>query len=363
MKSKIKMRIGIVTYHRALNYGACLQAIATRQVLTNLGHEVYFLDYWPEYHKRLYTVFSLKRFFSLGMRSRWFYLLDRIKNYKNIKLKISNYENFFKQYVYPYCKPEDYEFDVIVYGSDQIWRKQEGIRTYNPVYFGRNDFRAKKHIAYSASMGILPDKKSDKDIVYTLVKHLDRVAVREENLKELLCSMGVNDVELTLDPTLLIKSNEWDILVPNKPLVDNSYVLVYGISNVVFNMEEIQHFAKDKGLSVVVLKGNVDGKDSTTMFSSVTPIEFISLIKNADFVFTSSFHGLAFSIIYEREFLSCYSTNSNRAQTLLNALGLGDRIIAKSDSIPNSLSKIDYCEVGRRLGKLREKSISYLTNI
>lgn len=354
------MKVGIVTYHRTLNYGACLQAIATRHILSNLGYEAYYVDYWPDYHSDSYRVFSIRRFFDLGIRSRLLYLKNAILYWRFRKCRINHFESFFSKYITPFCKPIEDEFDAIVYGSDQIWRKQPRIGSYNPVYFGYNNFRTKKHISFSASMGILPDNEKDKQIISDYLKHLDNISVRENNLRCLLNDLGYTDVKVTLDPTLLLTSDQWDEIIPSSRLVSKNYVLVYGVSDVPLEMTEILKFANAKGLDVVVLSGEATGYDTTKHFSTQDPSSFISLIKNADFVITSSFHGLAFSIIYKKQFLASYYNNSNRAETILDALGIHNRIIKKYSIIPAENPIIDYTEVDFRLKELKKKSLDYL---
>lgn len=356
------MKIGIVTYHRTLNYGACLQAIATRVVLERLGHEVYYVDYWPEYHKDAYKTFSIKRLLKLGLRSKYYYLVEFIRFHNFRKKRIDNFAPFFEKYITPYCKPCDESFDVIIYGSDQIWRKQGALKDYNPVYFGENAFIAPKHIAYSASMGILPTQENDLRRIKQLISNLDCIAVREQNLKNLLESLDRTDVSLTLDPTLLLNAEQWDSILPTPNTIRQKYVLVYGISSVPIEMSEIIKFAHSRGCSVKVLLGVAKEEDGVSTFTTQDPSMFISLIKSADFVITSSFHGLVFSIIYAKEFLASYMGNSNRAETLLKILGIEGRILKNGESIPQHLPQLDYSQINNVLKKKVIESTKYIVN-
>lgn len=355
------MKIGILTYHRTLNYGACLQAIATRVVLESMGHEVFYVDYWPKYHSRTYEAFSWSKLFSLNYKSAFIYLIDSLKYYKYRKLRIQNFEVFFERYIYPYCRPVSEKYDVIVYGSDQIWRKQPALRDYNPIYFGVNCYEAKRHIAYSASMGILPQKEIDLQKVKEYVGHLDKIAVREQDLKSLLEKMGVPDVTLTLDPTLLLSSIQWEEVIPIDGCKKEKYVLVYGINNVSFDMSKIYRFAKKHDCTVKILSGTAQAKDTQDLITTANPYQFVRLIKNAEFVFTSSFHGLAFSIIYHKEFFTSYPKNSNRAITLLDIVGVKDRNLAPNSDIPDFCDKIDYVNVEERLKLAIKESCDYLS--
>lgn len=356
------MKIGILTYHRTLNYGACLQAIATRVVLEKMGHEVYYVDYWPKYHRQAYKAFSFGRFISLGVRSRLYYLLESIKWYKFRKQRIANFEYFLGIYIYPYCRPTTDEFDAIVYGSDQIWRKQEAIKSYNPVYFAQNRFQAHKHIAYSASMGILPSNYRDLNYLKELLSHFNAIGVREKNLKELLVKIGYTNTKLTIDPTLLLSSKDWNTIIPTTSSSTNKYVLVYGINNVAFKWREIVTFAQNRNLKVKVLSGTAYANDSESTITTANPETFLELIKNAEFIFTSSYHGLAFSLIYNKEFFASYSTNSNRAKTLLTILDIKNRLLPANSLLPKVFDRINYGIVNEKLIQFRNHSINFLTD-
>lgn len=356
------MKIGIVTYHRTLNYGACLQAIATRVVLEKLGNEVYYLDYWPDYHSLKYKAFSFKRLKYISFLGGIKYILDSLKYYKYRKERMNNFTPFFEKYINRYCCSINEEFDVIIYGSDQIWRKQVELKDYNPVYFGMNNFRTKRHIAYSASMGILPTSKKDKEKVKMLVSHMDKIAVREENLKELLVGLGFDNTQMTLDPTLLLDKNEWINIIPTKTPINFKYMLLYSIGDSAFDVDKIRGYAKNHGCELVVLSGTAKQESTKLLYMTEGPDTFLDLIKHAESIFTSSFHGLAFSIIFEKEFFASYYKNSNRAETLLSGVGIKDRILPPHSDIP-SLPALDYNRIKEKLCSLRNNSLSYLKEL
>ena len=357
------MKIGIVTYHRTLNYGAVMQALATRFVLEEMGHEAYYVDYWPDYHKEMYALFPKHKFFKFSLRKKIAFLLSFIKNYNSKKRRIDNFEKFFQTHIYPYCRPIDNTYDVVVYGSDQIWRKQPVLGTYNPFYFGVNEIKTKHHISYAASMGNLPDNDADKAIIKNLVIHLDRISVRENNLKQFLLSLGVKNVSLSLDPTLLLNSEMWNKYLPTKKYIGEKYALLYFLRSNPFDMNEIKKFTKGIGLKLIVLRGYADTKETNTNITTSSPYEFVRLIKNADYVFSASFHGLAFSIIYGKQVFASFNTNASRAESLLTPLGMSDRLIDPMSSIPKNAQSIDYEDVRNRITKLRECSLNYFTRI
>ena len=356
------MKIGILTYHRTLNYGACLQAVATRVVLEKLGHVVRYVDYWPDYHSIKYKAFSLKRFKYFSVLGSIKYIIDSIRKYKYRKERIDNFESFFDEYIYPYCSNVSEEYDLIIYGSDQIWRKHAQLKDYDPVYFGENNFKTKCHVAYSASMGKLPSSDKDTERVKQLVSHMDKIAVREENLKELLLKLGFDGIQVTLDPTLLLDKNEWKNLIGSNSTLSFKYMLLYSIGVSAFDVTKVRNYAKDHGCELLILTGTATVRPEKLLYTTAGPDTFLDLIQHAECVFTSSFHGLAFSIIFEKEFFASYHSNSNRAETLLNSVGIDNRMLAPNSDIP-SLSLLDYDRIKEKLNLLRINSFDYLKQL
>ena len=355
------MKIGILTYHRTYNYGGCLQALATRLVLESMGHEVYYVDYWPDYHSEEYKLFSIRRFNRLHGISKIKYLKNSLMSIKVRVLQRKAFELYHKSYTYPYCKTSKEEFDVIVYGSDQIWRFQNSIGDYNPVYFGHNVYVSKKHIAYAASMGTIPAKESDIDRVLSLLTKFDAISVRENDLKEFLVCHGFNNICQVLDPTLLISSGKWLSTLKPEPCNDGKYVLVYALWEDVFDYNAIKAFANQIGCEVKILKGNGECM-SNSKSEMVNPIRFVQLVNHADFIFSSSFHGLAFSIIFRKQFFISIKQHSARVKSLLATLGLTDRFIEPLSSIPSNMGKIDYEKVNLELAKMAMESMDFLKN-
>lgn len=354
------MKIGILTYHRSHNYGALLQAIATRIVLEKIGHNVYYVDYWPGYHKRMYALFNIRGVIRKNPISSARYIYNFIRTYNIKKERRKKMNQFISQYIEPYCKSMSDEFDILVYGSDQIWRKQpEGIG-YNPVYFGVHNIKTKKHVSYAASMGILPTTDQDKLYIKKLVSNIDSISVREQDLAHLLHDLEFKNVNVCLDPTLLITSEQWLSIFNIKNSSDNKYVLYYCLQPNAFSLQEIESFAKKRNLSLKVIIADYKEKESEKYISTSAPDKFIELFSNAEFVFTSSFHGLVFSIIFNKPFYASFQSNSGRAQSLLDYLELSGYLLPAQSKINEDYNYIDYKEVNNRLERFRSNSLNYL---
>ena len=360
------MKIGILTYHRSHNYGALLQGIALREVLIRDGHQVTFIDYWPAYHRHMYALFSFRWMMSLkGIRRKLSYLKGCL-NYSTQKQRKSNFDKFISEYIEPYTSSMDESYDVIIHGSDQIWRKQPEINTYNPVYFGMHGINTKKKISYAASMGVLPQEDSEKAVLKEYMSHLDCISVREKSLQELVMGLGFQKVNHDLDPTLLLNQDYW---VNKFKLVKNSkpYALYYMIQNS-FDIQEIRQYAKSKGLNLKVIHSRARCVESEENITTASPLQFLQLIYGAKMVFTSSFHGLAFSLIFHKPFFASFIRNSGRAESLLSVTGLNDRLMKPKTSVPVNIKEIDFLHVSESLGLMAslsmenlKKSISYFS--
>lgn len=353
------MKIGILSYHRSHNYGALLQGIALREVLVRAGHQVTFIDYWPAYHRHMYALFSFNWLLSRkGIGRKYKYLRDVILYYSFRKKRRENFDRFIKKYIEPYASSTNENYDVIVHGSDQIWRKQPEIRKYNPVYFGKHQIRAKRKITYAASMGVLPQKESDKVILKDYMSYLDRISVREENLQILVRELGFSGVSHDIDPTLLLPMEYWINKFELKRS-EERFALYYRIQDS-FNMKELRSYVESKGLKLKVIHSKANCADSEENVTTAGPQEFLQLIFGADIVFTSSFHGLAFALNFHKPFFASFQKNGSRASSLLKQCDLEYRMVSPNTSIPSVEKTIDFSKVDCVLEGLRTSSMAYL---
>lgn len=350
------MKIGILTYHKAHNYGAILQAIATRVVLERMGHDVFYIDYWPSYHKDAYKLFSWSRF----RKQKLGYLKNRLLLWKEISSRIHHFNADISRYIQPYCQSflSKEKYDVVVYGSDQIWRKQFATGAINPVYFGENLIESSRRITYAASMGVLIEDIDTKNKLKNWLGRFDNVSVREKDLQHYLSELGIQS-QIVLDPTLLVGKEEWDKIVPETPLIEPGYVLFYSLNPGAFDTKAIRDFSKKHALRFVEVKGTA-GKDDEKCISQCGPLEFVSLIKNADYVFSTSYHGLLFSIIYRKNFFTSFTSNAGRAESILKITGLESRMLTPLQETIPELENIDYIIVDNKLSPLKESSLHYL---
>lgn len=356
------MKIGILTYYRSHNYGAMLQAFALRKVLHDMGHEAVFIDYWPRHQKKAYRLFAWEEFWRGGIRGRISYLKRFLKSLIPKLMRRRNFNRFYCEQIRPYISPQDINYDVIVCGSDQIWRKQGWGYGYNPVYFGKNDFDTKRHISYAASMGGLPEDIEDVNKVLNLITNIDDISVRELDLLNFLNNHGINDVIQTIDPTFLLTKDKWEHYIKKERIIKYPYLLFYDLQIGAIDFIEVEEFAKSLGLKVIRISGWVVSMPTEENRIADGPYEFLNLIFNSDFVITSSFHGLAFSLIFHKPFFASLLRDKSRIESLLQELNLSDRLVSiNCKFIGTKVNDIDWKYVSKVIDVKRNYSIEFLT--
>ena len=345
------MKIGILTFHRALNYGAFLQCFALKKTVESLGHDVEIIDYWPDAHAQVYAGFNKTLFKHCNMIGKLNMLIDWTFSYKKRLSRRKSFEKLWAeqlgltniQTLLTHNELRNVKKDIVLYGSDQIWWKSTiiGYEGFDDAYWGQHIPDMVRKVSYGASMG-------------------SAVSVRESGLKLTLNSFCNIPITTVLDPTLLLSKEEWS-KYSIAPRVDVPYILLYNLMSSPAAIEMATTLSKKHGYKVVEITASVDyKKHGKNIVQTASPFEFIGWIKKAAFVVTSSFHGTAFSIIFERPFVSMgMKNNSGRVASLLKSLCIEDRIVS---GINISEDDIDYTNVKDLLSHEREKSLTFLNH-
>ncbi|MBP1617632.1 MAG: polysaccharide pyruvyl transferase family protein [Bacteroidetes bacterium] len=357
-------KIGLITNHRVQNYGAVLQTYALYKILNELEN-VEVLDYSPDFSVKpiKFDLFNLLRqkttmFFkpSSEIRKERFsnFLLDNIK----LSDKHSSYEHLVSKIG---------EYAILVSGSDQIWSPKVWGKLY-PAFFLAFASEDYKKISYASSLGNGVYSNNEKSLVKEWLAKYSHIGVREHYAENYLRKeLGVES-QVVLDPTLLLSAHQYRKIIEVKDKQDSDYVLVYTPNQ---NPKECIDFAKliqkkigAKEIRYIGGSSKYFNKKNGYIQESIAgPKEFISLFDRARFVVTSSFHGTAFSVIFNRNFVNILNKREpERAKTLLGDLGIIERILDQIDNIDNIELEIDYQTVNQKLEKLKLKSLDYLRN-
>lgn len=365
-----KAKVGILTYHRAENYGALLQAYALSSYLRSRGFEVGFVDYWPDYHKDYFRIFPRKKFVTGGLVTKglsiyWatVWALPRYRRKRVMQDFMQRFLGVSGEAEYTNDKDVCREFDTVVFGSDQIWR-QQNLLTHKGLdlwYFGSPNIEARK-IAYAGSMGPVNLSDEEKGLIKEYLSGFERLSVRESSLKDLLETMGLTS-SLVVDPVFLLERQQWIRLaeMSGKQAAHKKkkYILFYNL----LNTKEAELFAnrlsREKKLPVVEITKRFGFRYVGKRYSHFASVpDFLSMIENAEFVVSNSFHGVALSIILGKQFYAVgMGKRSDRVESLLATLGIGERYLANGE-MPEG--EIDFKAVEDRLVRYAERSKDYL---
>lgn len=386
------MRIGILTYWNSdNNYGQILQCYALQKYLRLHGHDVFLIRYFTPKVKdsilcKIRRNISIKRLIYHFSEQRK--IDEKINKYendlylKNLELnKLRKFDEFRNNHIITSKKcyyslaqlrTNPPAADIYICGSDQVWNNS----LLNPetevwyLGFGSNNVR---RISYAASIGRLITNKETKKFKQYLQK-FDAISVREKSSQCLCEDLGIKDVHVTLDPTLLLSADEYrKIEYSPKNSLKESFLFMY-ILNVTDKNEIywdiISEYLRCCGskLKIVYSSGYVQAREIIKNIKSLqaTLPEWLYYIDNSLCVITTSFHGVVFSIKMHKPFIAIllnnkFSKGNDRIISLLNSIGLSDRILNPQIPIKDQIEKpIDWSVVDNNISKLQKESFDFL---
>ncbi len=355
------MKIGIITFHRPKNYGAELQAYAMQTFLREQGHDAYIVDYWPEYREETEKLLSLKLLKGVSWKRKIQLIIQAPLIRRRFKKRWSATSQFVKTNL---NLTNDRGFDVVIYGSDQIWRKMNNpmFKGYDPVYFGNEYVVAKKKISYAASMGkITFANDADENHFLSLLKNFDAISVREVDLKRYLDS-HFDKISIVCDPVFLLKRKSWDSFVDTSLIPTEPYIFYYNHQELSITTDFANYLAEQMNLPVIEMRGQITPFHYGKRYRLTADArEFVSLLSGATVVVTSSFHGVALSICFGKQFYyASHSSRSNRIESLLKSLLLEGRRIEPNFKTKYNRDSVDYQQVNERKQVIVQESTNWL---
>lgn len=365
------MKIGIITYHSAYNFGSMLQAFATQEAVKKMGHEAIILNYRMQSQKNFYAEYRTK----YGKLNFLQDLCQLPMHNAKIERK-QNYEKFFDEHfnlTAEFSEPEVMkeickDFDVIISGSDQIWNSRScefvncDIEYMKPYLL--DGFQGKK-ISYASSIGHITDKELEYIIPY--VKKFDFLSVREQSTKDRISKYIGKSIERVLDPTFLLTGDEWIEHLNLRKEENRPYILFYSLKRFDGNniLKEVIELAHKKNMAVKYImpfsylpNKYIDVENC----ESFGPVEFMNAIYNSEMVITDSYHGTILSLNLNKNVYSiCSKTGAEFRKTeVLERLELHDRIISEINEIYGSTTKIDFESINKIITEDKLNSIKYL---
>lgn len=367
------MKIAIVTLPLHTNYGGILQCYALQTVLQRMGHDVYVLS--KPKHGRAYPFIKMLA------------ICKRVLNHYILRKKINVFflphemvsqriDQFIRCYIHHYYKrvwnPNTIgQFDAFVVGSDQIWRPEYSYPIEN-AFLAFTEGLGVKRIAYAASFGLNQCTYVEEKlkICSTLLKQFDAVSVREDSGVR-ICKdfFGVEATQM-LDPTLLLDVDDYRMLISNTTTIPSKgNMLVYVLDITEEKKRLVEQIAAERGLIPYWLDNDTNSESKLKDESIKISVEqWLRAFDDSTFVFTDSFHGCVFSILFRKAFvvIGNESRGIARFTSLLNLFSLNERLIfsyKEYESKKQFLEEdIDYVSVYRKLQTERVKAFSFMKN-
>lgn len=369
-KIEKKQKVGIITMHKVLNYGSALQAYATQRALEKLGVSCEIIDYiYPnEHHRKRKSIVTELRMFLSALYSG-----GALK--KKQKLFNAFFRDYFKLSERTYNSPKEILdnppiYDTYLAGSDQIWNVCN--TNFDKVFFLSFAPQGAKKISYASSFGKMVVRDDEMKQIASDLSNFFALSVRERNGQKIVADLTQKEATICLDPTLLLDKKEWGELAQQSNLkIDKPFVLVYILKYVYdpypFVTELIKKIYEETGLHLVLLcfspSQRLGIKDVTHLYDGVSPCDFLYLFQHASLVVTTSFHGTAFALNFERPFYSIINdkpSSDDRMYSLLQEVGAEDRAIKCNSDIPKMTLKMNYAPIIQKLKEKREESVTYL---
>ncbi len=362
------MKIGIITIHYGLNFGSALQAYALSEYLSMKGNKVEVINYIPDRYSIKRRYFSSSRKYSLIKKLLYLVLtfpykfiyqiiFDKfLKKHLPLGGKITTLEQAKKQYG---------NYDVLISGSDQVWNNDynEFIDKMYYLDFGNN---TSKKISYAASCGKEEYTYSEWAEIKKYLADFKAIGLREIQSVKFFEEKKINS-ELTLDPIFLLNKNEWEQIEQKPRFTYKNYILIYCLDNDEDSLIKIAKLiSRQLNLPIVMVAfcHYWNRFDVDYVYRYQSPTNFLWLIHNASFVVTNSFHGVAFSINFEKQFLVCKRKKYNiRLDSILEIFDLKKRYVNESDFSSDALKikAIDYKHINSLKDKYVKSSNDFLS--
>ena len=376
--------IGLCLKYEQINYGSKLQALATLRVMEELGQECKVIHYGKA--GLWFKVKSLPRIFNATFRQDkledWSrshaykkhpevapLLVQRRKLFKEYDAKYFDQYEIFGAY-YSDIQKMASKFDAVVTCSDQLWSPAGlGTNFYNLMFVPDEV----KKISFASSFGVSQIPWYQKRATAKYLQRINYVSCRENRGAEIVKELIGRDVPVLMDPVFAFDKEQWGKLVPEEKVYNEPYIFCYFLGSNIAYREAVKKFAEEKEMKIVFLKFLDQYVEYDENFGDITPFDvdpnkFLNILRGAEYVFTDSFHGCAFSILMGKQFVifNRYASTSgasknSRIDTVCGNLGLNDRrVMADSNLVAVMDEDIDWKNVEEKTLVYRDRMWEYL---
>lgn len=349
-----------------LNYGAILHSFAFCRLLRSKGIECEVIDYTTPIFESYNLKYPLGGYLKDGKFTNSILALlrtgsharryDKFESFKKNHMYISE-----KHYTYEELSKAKLDYSTLICESDVIWSPEFFGGVFDKSFFLAHESMKEIHrVAYSASLGNCEFTPELENEFTSLLTNLDAVSCRETYAAEFTQQHTEKDVVCVLDPVLLLKEKDYED-VTAAPMINQPYVLLY--LPVKYNKKivpAVEKYAKDRGLKLIEISRFPWECLRHKTIQDAGVEEFLSLIKNAEVVFSNSFHAVCFSVIFHKEFYAFSRRTGLKIKDICERLGLNTRFI--TDVVISDDQPINYSEVDMKLDKERERSFFFIEN-
>lgn len=375
-------KVGILTlYTNNYNYGGILQSYALCKTINDMEKECKVIAYSGNRNIVYKSIKDRIKQYNLNE------IIEKIKERiveksfgSKIELTISKRKKLFDMFCEKYIPhTKEYadlninelnnEFDYFVSGSDQVWNPNCALGIFLQDFVDESG----KKISYAASISRNDLSEHERSIMIPLIQDFKSISVREVTGKKLLEKYGIKNVSVVIDPTMLLTTDKWNNVIDD-PVEKEPYVFCYFFSDSKEYRAKINSFCNKKGLKLLFIpyakqKYRINDSIGKGLFvNEVGPSQFLGLIKNAEYVFTDSFHGLVFSILFNKKFIvferdkNSNSTSKNsRIYDLLKLVSLEKRLIYENTDFRDIIDEdINYEKIESILNNERQKALLFL---
>lgn len=359
------MKVLLTTIVDNVNYGTYLQAYATVSLLQDRGCEVDVLNYIRPHLNHHSLIANAK---TRGLKPFLKTIVDvALDKYMkgNLKKFLSSKAHLTQEFTdWEAFRATLPEYDLYLVGSDQVWNSAHNHGVDEVFFYGGIDGNKK---SFATSIGIESFPETEHSRIRGLLNRFSLISVRESFGIDALASIGIYDVSQVLDPTLILSGYDWRKICGKRFIKTEPFLLIYSVEvgRDLTVIEIAKKIAKERGLKVYMISPYIKFNSKIKvdkLFYLADTDTFLALFSQADYAVVSSFHGTAFAINFNCQFVTVSPEHfSTRVQSILKLLSLQERYITSMSGI--QLNDIDYEKVNLQLEKEREKSTYILDKI
>lgn len=379
-------KIGLCVRYDCDNYGSMLQILATQKAIEECGcryehirYDKKTIGFILKNLNRLFNPYFIRGKFMDVQKKKGLAFNDEVRNGNEERLGM--FRAYRKEYIKPYSPVyKGYSnlvkgarnYETVMVGSDQLWTPAGLQSKFYNLMFVPDDI---KKVALATSFGVTEIPANQVEATKAFLERIEHLSVREQSGAKIIRDLTGRDALVAADPTLLYTGEQWEAIFPFQNRYSDRYIFAYFLGTNVEHRKLVEQFAREKNLKIITCPAMDEFVEYDMTFGDlreykVGPVEFLNLIRGAEYIFTDSFHGSIFSILNHKQFLTFnrYSDairagKNSRIDSLFSLLALEERHYtggAYTSAVMDA--PIDYPAVEEKLKTLREETWDFLKN-